>query len=72
MISPDYVTHSITFDSEGKPQAEPVELAFGDKKVMYNIAGTQDKPSSNFVYRNSEIIDKDQDGRSEGHLRDVN
>ncbi|WP_300732221.1 flagellar hook-basal body complex protein [uncultured Helicobacter sp.] len=71
MISPDYVTHSITFDSEGKPQAEPVELAFGDKKVMYNIAGTQDKPSSNFVYRNSEIIDKDQDGRSEGHLRDV-
>lgn len=71
MISPDYVVHTIEFDSEGKPSAEPVELSFGDKSVVYNIAGTEKVPSSNFVYRDSGITAKEQDGRAEGHLRDV-
>lgn len=71
MISPEYVVHNIEFDSNGKPQAQPVELAFGEKSVTYNIAGTDDVPSSNFVYRDSGIMSKSQDGRAEGHLRDV-
>ena len=71
MISPDYVTHNIEFDSDGKPSAEPIELNFGDKSLTYNIAGAKDMQSSNFVYRDSGILGKDQDGRAEGHLRDV-
>lgn len=71
MISPDWVTHTISFDSSGKPSAAPVELEFGDKKITYNIAGAKDSQSSNFVYRDSAILSKDQDGRAEGHLRDV-
>ena len=71
MVSPDYVVHTIEFDADGNPVAEPVELAFGDKSVQYNIAGTKDSKSSNFVYRDSAILGKDQDGRTEGHLRDV-
>ncbi|RDU59265.1 flagellar hook-basal body complex protein [Helicobacter marmotae] len=71
MISPEYVVHNIEFDSNGKPSAEPVELAFGDKKITYNIAGTNEVPSSNLVYRDSGIISKEQDGMSEGHLRDI-
>lgn len=71
MISPEYTTHNIIFDADGKAQAEPIELAFGDKSVIYNIAGTADTPSSNFVYRDSNLVAKEQDGRAEGHLRDV-
>lgn len=71
MISPEYTVHNIEFDSNGKPNAEAVTLTFGDKNVVYNIAGTEGMPSSNFVYRDSGIMDKEQDGRSEGHLRDV-
>lgn len=71
MISPDWVTHTISFNSDGKPNAEPIQLAFGDKQITYNISGAKDMQSSNFVYRDSSILSKDQDGRSEGHLRDV-
>ncbi|TLD96167.1 flagellar hook-basal body complex protein [Helicobacter jaachi] len=71
MISPDYVVHNISFDEQGKPTAEPVTLEFGNNKVQYNLAGAKDTQSSNFVYRDSGILNKEQDGRAEGHLRDV-
>lgn len=71
MVSPNYVIHNISFDAEGKPEAEPVELIFGDKTLQYNIAGAKSSQSSNFVYRDSELLSRDQDGRAEGHLRDV-
>lgn len=71
MVSPDFVVHNIEFGTDGKPIAEPVELEFGDKRVIYNIAGTDKVPSSNFVYRDSGVVAKEQDGRAEGHLRDV-
>lgn len=71
MVSPDWKVHNISFESDGKPTAEPVELIFGDKTIEYNIAGAKDAQSSNFVYRDSGVLSKYQDGRSEGHLRDV-
>lgn len=71
MISPDYVVHNIEFDSQNKPIAEAIQVPFGDKSLTYNISGAKDSQSSNFVYRDSEILNKNQDGRAEGHLRDV-
>lgn len=71
MVSPDFTIHNLAFDSSGTPIAEPIELSFGNGVVRYNIAGAKDSQSTNLVYRDSELLNKEQDGKAEGHLRDV-
>lgn len=60
--------HTITFDENNKPIAPEVEVAFKDKKIAYNLAGTPDKKSSNELYTPSQISLSDQNGSQAGVL----
>ncbi|RDU65596.1 flagellar hook-basal body complex protein [Helicobacter sp. MIT 14-3879] len=67
----DLVEHTISFDGNGKVNAEPVELKYGDKSIQYNIAGSNSKSSSNFSYIDSSLLDSSKDGTQKGELVNV-
>lgn len=67
----DVSTHEISFDENNNPITQPITIAFGNGQITYNIAGTDQKRSSNRLYQDSQILQTDQDGRSEGHLQDL-
>lgn len=64
--------HSIIFDENNQPIAPEVEVEFKDKKIAYNIAGADDKKSSNAIYTPSQINLEDQNGQREGVLEYTN
>lgn len=63
--------HTIAFDSENQPIASEVEVAFKDKKIAYNLAGTAEKKSSNELYAPSQVALSQQDGSSAGVLEET-
>ena len=64
-------THEIAFDENNNPITQPITIAFGDGEITYNIAGSADRRSANRLYQDSQILQTEQDGRSEGHLQDL-
>ncbi|HIV49295.1 flagellar hook-basal body complex protein [uncultured Helicobacter sp.] len=64
-------THEIAFDENNNPITQPIDIAFGNGQIAYNIAGSADRRSANRLYQDSQILQTSQDGRSEGHLQDL-
>lgn len=64
-------THEIAFDENNNPITQPIDIAFGNGQIAYNIAGSADRRSANRLYQDSQILQTNQDGRSEGHLQDL-
>lgn len=64
----EIVSHNISFDNEGNANSEPIELKYNDKTIMYNIAGSDNKKSSNMAYIDSSVLDVNKDGTQKGEL----
>ena len=67
----DVRTHEISFDEDNNPITQPITIAFGNGEIAYNIAGSADRRSANRLYQDSQILQTNQDGRSEGHFQDL-
>lgn len=67
----EIVNHSISFDSEGNATSEPIELKYNDKTIAYNIAGSENKKSSNMAYIDSSVLDSTKDGTQKGELTHI-
>lgn len=67
----EIVNHSISFDSEGNAISEPIELKYNDKTIAYNIAGSENKKSSNMAYIDSSVLDSTKDGTQKGELTHI-
>lgn len=67
----EIVSHNISFDNEGNANSEPIELKYNDKTIMYNIAGSENKKSSNMAYIDSSVLDVNKDGTQKGELTHI-
>lgn len=67
----EIVNHSISFDNEGNATSEPIELKYNDKTIAYNIAGSENKKSSNMAYIDSSVLDSTKDGTQKGELTHI-
>lgn len=67
----EIVSHNISFDNEGNANSEPIELKYNDKTIMYNIAGSDNKKSSNMAYIDSSVLDVNKDGTQKGELTHI-
>lgn len=67
----EIVNHSISFDNEGNATSEPIELKYNDKTIAYNIAGSENKKSSNMAYIDSSVLDFTKDGTQKGELTHI-
>lgn len=67
----EIVSHNISFDNEGNANSEPIELKYNDKTIMYNIAGSDNKKSSNMAYIDSSVLDVNKDGTQKGDLTHI-
>lgn len=67
----EIVSHNISFDNEGNANSEPIELKYNDKTIMYNIAGSENKKSSNMAYIDSSVLDMNKDGTQKGELTHI-
>lgn len=64
--------HNIAFDENQQAIAKEVEIDFKGKKISYNIAGTQERKSSDGIHSPSEVMAYFQDGSTEGILEHTN
>ena len=67
----DEVAHTIAFDKDGNAISEPIELAYNDKVINYNIAGSAKKSSGNVSYADSGVLDLEKDGTQKGELAHI-
>lgn len=67
----EIANHSISFDNEGNATSEPIELKYNDKTIAYNIAGSENKKSSNMAYIDSSVLDSTKDGTQKGELTHI-
>ncbi|WP_027327177.1 flagellar hook-basal body complex protein [Helicobacter pametensis] len=66
------ITHSISFDQDNIPTADPIEIPFKGKKISYDISGDGKRKSTNELYSDSKISSYEQNGNPEGSLEKVN
>ncbi|WP_104697313.1 MULTISPECIES: flagellar hook-basal body complex protein [unclassified Helicobacter] len=71
MVSKEHINGAITFDSDNKASADPIEIDFKDSKITYSFAGAKDKTTTNYNYQDSGILKTDTDGRPKGKMMDL-
>lgn len=64
----EIVNHNISFDNAGNVISPPITLQYNDKTITYNIAGSENKSSSNMAYMDSSVLDSTKDGTQKGEL----
>lgn len=71
MVSKSLVDHTLEFDENGNPIAQPIEIDFKEGKISYSIAKSDKYASRNLPYEDSKLLEMSQDGKAEGDLQDI-
>lgn len=71
LISENPINQTISFDKDGKINAEPIELDFKGEKLEYSLTNSKDYQSTNLPYEESKLTQVTQDGKIKGSLREV-
>lgn len=71
ILSPE-IESQITFDKDGEIiNNEPIELSFGNNNITYNVAGSDNKKSTNLSYIDSSVLETSKNGAQKGELVNI-